>query len=144
MRGSGSAPARTARRSDHSPAQKMARVACASSPVALWRRISRAVVVTALTGQWQRSSPPAAVTSAASRWQTAPKSMIPVPGRCSAAIPVACGSIARTPSASRRRTPGTPLACARRSSSSSAGSSPGVSATISLPIRRTSIAFASQ
>ena len=70
----------------------------------------RSVAVTPLTGQPQRSSPPAAVTSAASRRQTAPKSTIPVPGRCSAAMPAACGSIARSPAASRRRTPGTPLA----------------------------------
>ena len=76
-------------------------------------------------------------TSSASARQTAPKSTTAVPGACRAAMPVACGSTSRSPSASRRRMPGTPLACARRSSSSRAGSSSGRSATMSLPRRRT-------
>ena len=59
-----------------------------------------AVVATAVTAQPQRSSPPAARTSAASARQTAPKSTTAVPGACSAAMPAACGSTSRRPSAS--------------------------------------------
>jgi hypothetical protein len=144
MRGSGSAPQRAARRSDHRPAQNTARPPATASPPADRRRIVRPVVLTSATSQASRSSPPAPRTSSASRAQTAPKSTMPVLGTCSAATPVACGSIARSPAASSRRTPGTPLECARRPSSSSAGSSCSPVAMMSLPIRWASMPWRSQ
>jgi len=63
----------------------------------------------------------------------------PVAGEWRAAIPRACGSISRSSSRSIRRSPGTPLARPRRSSSASRGSSASRVATITLPVRRASM-----
>ncbi len=117
MRGSGSAPAATARRSAHEPAQKTALVA--SSSPSPWRsRIEREPALVARTSQPVTTSPPAARKSSAKARATAPKSTIPVCGECRAATPAACGSISPIPSASTRRRPATPFALPRRSSSS--------------------------
>ena len=73
----------------------------------------------ASTPQPVQDAPPASRRQR--RAATAAKSTTPVSGEWSAGHPAACGSISRSSSAPRRRSPGTPLARPRRSSSSSAG-----------------------
>ena len=94
-----------------------------------------AVVHTDSTPAPVRTCPPASCRSAAMAAATAPKSTIPVLGECSAAWPTQWGSTSAIWSAASRRSPGTPLVVARRSSSSRAATSEASLATISLPQR---------
>jgi hypothetical protein len=143
MRGSGDAPAATASRSDHPPAHTTAarpRVA----PRAWVRLIDLPAVEIAPTAHPVETVAPARARSEASERATSPKSTTPVAGECRAEIPAAWGSISRSTSASIRRSPGTPLAAARRSSSSRPGSSDSSVATITLPDRSARIPRRSQ
>ena len=124
IRTSGRAPDASASRSDHAPAQATARRAGTREPSAS----DGLDLVVALD---QRAHPGAAAELAAvgldvarrRRAATAPKSTIPVFGECSADRPRAAGSIAGISSGPSRCSPCTPLARARRSSSSSRGRS---------------------
>jgi hypothetical protein len=91
------------------------------------------------TAQPVTTSPPAASTSLANACATAWKSTTAVAGEWSASTPLTCGSNSAISSARSRFSPGTPLARPRRSSSSSRGTSPLSSATISLPSWRAGI-----
>ena len=143
MRGSGSAPAATARRSARAPAQQIAWPASVT-PREWEIRSERPAGTSSPTSQPVSIVPPAARRSSAKARATARKSTIPVAGECRAATPAACGSTSRMPSASRRRRPGTPFALPRRSSSSSPASSASVEATISLPQRSKGMPRSSQ
>jgi hypothetical protein len=81
-----------------------------------------------------RTSPrPEATTSRANDSHTTPKSIDPVVGECRPAMPTTCGSSAAIPAASSRSSPGTPLARARASRSSSRPSSEVSVATMTFP-----------
>ena len=82
--------------------------------------------------------------SSANAAATAAKSTTPVYGECRAPTPAAWGSTSAISVASRRRRPGTPLACPRRSSSARRPSSACRVATISLPVRGAAIPRSSQ
>ena len=132
IRGPGSASERTASRSDWSPAQTTSR-STVSEPavvVTLIRPPARSMPVTAVDS---RTWPPAASISPAIVRAIATKSVIAVSGECSAASPVACGSMSVMPAASTRASPGTPFARAVCSKASNRPSSFGSTATTSLP-----------
>src|ERR1019366_6924849 len=94
MRGSGGAPAETARRSDHNPAHKMDQPAryeppaCATTLCPPSRRTALIVQPSAKVTSLRRSS--CSIARA-----TARKSTMPVPGECRAASPWHSGSMSR-------------------------------------------------
>ena len=127
MRGSAAGAAGLARGGPPTAPRRRPRArATTSAPRRGRRTTAPARRATPVTSAPSSSSAPAGATSAASAAATPGKSTMPVAGECSAAIPVACGSISARPAASTRRRPGTPLALPRRSSSSRRPSSPGV------------------
>ena len=109
MRGSGSAPGGHGQLVGRVPGAEHGEARAAAAPSATVRP------------SWPSSISRrrAARSSAANARATSAKSTTPVSGEWSAAIPRACGSISRSPSASTRRRPGTSFARPRRSSSSS-------------------------